>query len=164
MFNSMVLFVAVSCGVLVHVTIFLLDNFGCNENKFGASRTTPKQNHPYHLVSGSWACVLEASKLSAVMNGDDQLPGSEQHHSHQQDAANHCKQHHHSIWPTTTLWQRRRKISTLLDIEGPIFREVQRLARAALFPSSFKWAKSFFNDVLRAYKSLVRINHVIVLI
>lgn len=59
--------------------------------------------HPYHLVSGSWACALEACKLSPVMNGDDQLPGSEQYHSNQQDAANHREQHHQSIWPTTTL-------------------------------------------------------------
>lgn len=57
-----------------------------------------------HLVSRSRACVLEARKLSPVMNGDDQLPDREQHHSNQQDAADHCKQHHHCIGPPATLW------------------------------------------------------------
>lgn len=44
------------------------------------------------------------------MNGDDQLPDREQHHSDKQDAADHCQQHHHGVGPTAaTLWRWKRR-------------------------------------------------------
>lgn len=61
--------------------------------------------HPYHLISGTWACTLEAWKLSPVVNGDDQFPDSQQYHSHQEDTAHHCEQDHEDICPSATLWK-----------------------------------------------------------
>lgn len=38
------------------------------------------------------------------MNGDDQLPGREQHHTDQQYTAHYCQEHHEGIRSTRTLW------------------------------------------------------------
>lgn len=65
--------------------------------------------HPYHFISGTRAGALEAGKLTPVVDSDDQLPGSEQQQSYQQDAPNHCHQHHQGIWSPDALWSRHRK-------------------------------------------------------
>lgn len=65
----------------------------------------------YHLVSGTWAGVLETCKLSPVVNGDDQLPDGEQDHPHQQDAAHHCQQHRQCVWTPAALWRVRHRNS-----------------------------------------------------
>lgn len=58
---------------------------------------SPASTH--HLVASACACALEARKLPPVVNGDDHLPGGQQHHAHQQDAADHRQQHGASVGP-----------------------------------------------------------------
>lgn len=57
-----------------------------------------------HFVSGSRSCVLEPCELSAVVDGDDQLPGGEQHHADQQDTAHYSHKHRDGVRAARTLW------------------------------------------------------------
>lgn len=56
-----------------------------------------------HLVSSSGPGALEASELSVVVDGDDQLPDGQKDDAHQQDAADHGQEDHEDVWTTTAL-------------------------------------------------------------
>lgn len=47
---------------------------------------------------------MELGKLSAVVDGDEQLPDGQECHPNQEDAANHSQQDGHGIGGTSTFW------------------------------------------------------------
>lgn len=51
----------------------------------------------YHLVAGSGALTLELCKLSAVMNGNKQLPDGQECKPNQEGAAHHSQQNGHGV-------------------------------------------------------------------
>ena len=57
----------------------------------------------YHFIAGPGSLTLELCKLSAVVDGDKQLPDSQERHPYQKDTANHGQEDGHGIGSRSTL-------------------------------------------------------------
>lgn len=67
---------------------------------------SPTSHFPtaYHFIAGPGSFTLELCKLSAVVDGDEQLPDAQEHEPNQEDTADHGQKDGGDIGGRSTLW------------------------------------------------------------
>lgn len=58
----------------------------------------------YHFIAGPGSLTLELRKLSAVVDGDEQLPDAQERKPNQEDTADHSQEDGHDIGGRSALW------------------------------------------------------------
>lgn len=72
--------------------------------KLGISPPTFNVPAAYHFIAGPGSLTLELCKLSAVVDGDKQLPDGQEHEPNQEDTADHGQEDGRDIGGRSTLW------------------------------------------------------------
>lgn len=66
---------------------------------FGGSRPAPRPAGPHRVPLSPGLLLLEAGKLSPVVDGDEELPDEQGSEADEQDGARHREQDHQDVRP-----------------------------------------------------------------